>query len=104
MNITQKITYTKSAGSFANATDALNDILSILPYNVSDSDMENVVRELENSTTLIETRTWTTENYSNYRSTRQLGQTNRNDSVATLLSGGWTVKEEIDGVTSFTNT
>jgi hypothetical protein len=104
MDITQKLTYIKSAGSFANVTDALNDILSILPYNVSDSDMKSVVRELENSTTLIETRTWTPENYSNYRSTRQAGQTSRTNSVATLLSDGWTVKEEIDGEISFNNT
>jgi len=104
ISIEQKITYIKAAASFDNAQEALDDLQSVLTYNVSDSSMESVVRDLENSTTLIETRMWTDNEYDDYRETRLGGSQNREDSVHTLLNGGWLVKEEIDGEVHFDNT
>jgi len=104
MSVEQKITYTKEDGSFDSAEDALDDLQSVLSYDVSDSAMENVDRTLENSSTLIETRTWTNEGYANYRSTRVEDGFLRNhisDCATTLSSGNWSMKIEINDVVTF---
>ena len=104
MSVKQKITYTKEDGDFSSAEDDLDDLLSVLSYYVSDSSMANIVRSLENSSTLIETRTWTNEGYANYRSARRAGgqwRNHINDCATTLSSGNWSMKIEINDVVTF---
>jgi len=94
--IVQTLTYIKSSGNFNGPEEALAEIKSTITYDILDSDMESIERVLEGSNTLVETRTWSEENYATYRSTRQADSENRTSRISLLSNAGWSIKEEIN--------
>ena len=103
----QKFTFVKVGADFSTADEALEDIKSALvtePWKVEDKDIQNVTRTLENSTTLIETRTWTDEAYINYCKVRgSYKENHRENQTSDLTNAGWTVKVEDNGEIVFNN-
>ena len=96
--IVQTLTYIKSSGNFNGPEEALAEIKSTIEYDISDSDMDSVHRALSNNNTLVETRTWSEENYATYRSTRQADSENRTSRISLLTDAGWAIKEEINDI------
>ena len=97
-NIVQTLTYIKSSGNFNGPEEAIAEIKSTITYDVLDSDMESLDRILQGTNTLVETRTWSEENYATYRSTRQAASENRTSRISLLTDAGWAIKEEINDI------
>lgn len=101
MSITQKITSTKPGANFASLEDAINEIKSILDWDGT-CDATNTSRTIVGTTTVIETRVWDEDaftEYTNKRVTEGIFQTN----TTKMSDAGWVVTEEVDNVLRFSH-